>query len=1181
MEYRDIISLNKSFQYSINLQYDIDNLDKVKGYIPTKQSIRILKEYLTSIMLDSTDKTTVLIGPYGKGKSHLALVLMALISSENKTIINDLVKKIRVIDEETADLIKALTKNKTRFLPLIINSNSQDLQQSFLMSLKQAIEKYGLEEIELNTYFTSVIDLINLWKKSYKDTLNILEKELSKFNITVDQFIKELESYSSSAYQIFVNIYPIISSGVEYNPMLNTDVVKIIEEFNYKICEQYGYKGIFMVFDEFSKFIEASTDRNNAKDMKVLQDIAELCNRTKENQIHLACITHKSINEYISKIPSNKIDMWRAIEGRFKEIYFTTSSKQNYELIGNTIISDKEKIKSIINKNNELLEVYERGFYMFKGLYNFESYKNNIAINAFPLNPITVFVLPSISEKVAQNERTLFTFLSKRGSNTLSDFLSKNEVGNLLEIDVLYNYFEELFKKEIFNEKIREIWMKCDAALKKSESLDEEKIIKGLAIIKIIDVEEVLSSTKVSLKSAFLNLDVDFTVDNLVTKGILIKRKSNNTLDFMPGIKIDINQKINDVINTRFRNINLAEELEKIETLGYITAKKYNDEYSMTRFFRHKFMTLDELLTYSDINELISQENSDGIILNVIEKNCENLQNFIGNISKYNYATNLILNVPKKPIGFENDVLELLSVRYLKEDEELLKENEILSEYLDILEEDLLDIIKNNIAKVFDIETGESDIYWQGDILNVNSIGDLNRKISKICENIYNCTPKINNEMINKRKISSIILKARNKIIDGILSGNLDFTGNGPEVTIARATLTNKGLFTDSEVDKDIDLVLQVLKKELIDSEGKKKSFKDIYEILEGASHGFGMRKGIIPIYLTVVLSGFKDEIILYTGERTLKEVPLNSNTINNINEHPNMYFIEIDKGTKEKDEYFLGLEKLFEASNIIKTNKYERVVYAMQDWIKSLDKFTRIHELKFNSNEKIDRDIVKLRKELLKYDINIRSFIFVDLPNICGTEDLYEALKRLNEIKYYLDNRCIKVKYELSNITKNKLTLDYNGSLSQSIKLWINSLQQYKKDYLYDVVTNKLIEYGKELSTNNEEIIIDQLSVILTGLTIGDWNDKTIKSYLETLDICLEKIKDLEEIKEEENSDVITLVSNANGKKHEKIFKKTDVSVLGNTLINQLEETIEEYGSSITDDEKRTILIGLLEKFI
>ena len=433
----------------------------------------------------------------------------------------------------------------------------------------------------------------------------------------------------------------------------------------------------------------------------------------------------------------------------------------------------------------------------------------------------------------------------------------------------------------------------------------------------------------------------------------------------MPGIKIDINQKINDVINTRFRNINLAEELEKIETLGYITAKKYNDEYSMTRFFRHKFITLDELLTYSDINELISQENSDGIILNVIEKNCENLQNFIGNISKYNYATNLILNVPKKPIGFENDVLELLSVRYLKEDEELLKENEILSEYLDILEEDLLDIIKNNIAKVFDIEIGESDIYWQGDILNVNSIGDLNRKISKICENIYNCTPKINNEMINKRKISSIILKARNKIIDGILSGNLDFTGNGPEVTIARATLTNKGLFTDSEVDKDIDLVLQVLKKELIDSEGKKKSFKDIYEILEGTSHGFGMRKGIIPIYLTVVLSGFKDEIILYTGERTLKEVPLNSNTINNINENPNMYFIEIDKGTKEKDEYFLGLEKLFEASNIIKTNKYERVVYAMQDWIKSLDKFTRIHELKFNSDEKIDRDIVKLRKEL------------------------------------------------------------------------------------------------------------------------------------------------------------------------------------------------------------------------
>jgi hypothetical protein len=35
-----------------------------------------------------------------------------------------------------------------------------------------------------------------------------------------------------------------------------------------------------------------------------------------------------------------------------------------------------------------------------------------IVLGCYPLQAITTFLLPNISEKIAQNERTIFTFLS-------------------------------------------------------------------------------------------------------------------------------------------------------------------------------------------------------------------------------------------------------------------------------------------------------------------------------------------------------------------------------------------------------------------------------------------------------------------------------------------------------------------------------------------------------------------------------------------------------------------------------------------------------------------------------------------------------------------------------------------------------------------------------------------------
>lgn len=65
---RDIIQFNSNFKTAINLYLSLNKAEKVLGYIPTKSFVSFLGEYLKAV-LENKEQATLLVGPYGKGKS--------------------------------------------------------------------------------------------------------------------------------------------------------------------------------------------------------------------------------------------------------------------------------------------------------------------------------------------------------------------------------------------------------------------------------------------------------------------------------------------------------------------------------------------------------------------------------------------------------------------------------------------------------------------------------------------------------------------------------------------------------------------------------------------------------------------------------------------------------------------------------------------------------------------------------------------------------------------------------------------------------------------------------------------------------------------------------------------------------------------------------------------------------
>ena len=83
MKLVDFVKIDHRFEKSVNLLLDLNDESKLKLYIPTRSSIKLMTEYLEEVNSFSGKRANILIGPYGKGKSHLLLVLLAILSGND------------------------------------------------------------------------------------------------------------------------------------------------------------------------------------------------------------------------------------------------------------------------------------------------------------------------------------------------------------------------------------------------------------------------------------------------------------------------------------------------------------------------------------------------------------------------------------------------------------------------------------------------------------------------------------------------------------------------------------------------------------------------------------------------------------------------------------------------------------------------------------------------------------------------------------------------------------------------------------------------------------------------------------------------------------------------------------------------------------------------------------------
>lgn len=1198
---RDMISVASGFQYSVNIGYDLGSDNKLKSFIPTKSALSLLEDILLSVNPTSSDRARVLIGAYGKGKSHIVLTILSILMKRDLTLFEKLMPKIEE-NPRLYQLIQNYYESENKILPVVISGSNTSLTQAFLLSLQRTLSEHDLLSAMPETNYKAAISVIKRWQKDFPETF---EKFLNGIDDPVEVFIDRLGNYDVAAYGAFEQVYPSLTAGSAFNPFLGFDVVELYESVA-KSLKSKGYTGLYVVYDEFSKFLEANIVDASVSDTKMLQDFAEKCCRSGSLQLHLMLISHKEISNYIDKLPKEKTDGWRGVSERFKHIHMNNNFSQTYEIIS-SVIQHKEPIWGTFC--DEHARDFEALFSRYQKHQMFMDAQGEIETairGCFPLHPVSTFILPRLSERVAQNERTLFTFLSAEGTATLAVFLDEYEDNfTLVTPDLIYDYFEPLLKKEVYAGDIHDTFVLTSTILNQiPEDTLGSKIIKTISLIYILGQFERLNPTKeqiIGIYSGTYELsEIEQAISDLIEKEFVIYiKRSNDYLRLKQTSGVDIQQKIHDQIESQSGKITTKDVLNGSNFDNYMYPTRYNDDHEMTRFFAFQFISSAEVTVDVDWNLKSESIDADGIIYGIIPENETQLKK----ITKIIKDTSLgyeryIFVLPKHYKDVEAVAQEYAAIAKLRDH---AVDDPVLFDEYEVVFEDLQEIIKGFIGMYTHPENYRSVYIHNGNELHVYRKSGLTEVMSQICDAVYNMTPVINNESVNKNDITSVAQNSRNKIVSALLRSelepNLGLSGTGQEVSIMRSTLLRTGIWSEDGGVPQINLhpenvnmrhMLETIEDFILETrQNGKTSFAELYERLTSPEYHIGLRYGLIPIYVAAVMHNYRQQIVI--NDR-FGPIQTSADALIQINSDPSSFTLEYLDWNPEKENYIARLSDAFRDYVVDAErsgNSYDYVANAMRRWYMALPKYSK-ESTKRPTGEKLVRRQLEIMK-LLRQNTSSSDLLFKKLPEAVDYHgDYADAATDIIDAKGFFDGLLTELKQELISKTKvaflpeNDKKASKKTTLTDAAKDWCNRLDPKSFEQLFSDGTDRFLQHLRSM-TNDEDLFITRLAKLATGLRLEDWDNKTVKQYIDALARFMKTAKDFHssvvaETINDTSSYQVTF-ADEEGTSTTRRFDKVEVSARGKLLFNQITASLEAMGHSISEQEKRQILMEVLKK--
>ena len=594
---------------------------------------------------------------------------------------------------------------------------------------------------------------------------------------------------------------------------------------------------VLLMIDEFGKNLEYFADGGrNDRDLFMLQEMAEMSHKL---PLHVITIQHMAFGEYATGRDAGRMKEWAKIQGRFSDVHFSHSLDHVRVVLASSLSPDKTKTLEWARR--QTAAAAHAGIRI----------DEKLAVSCYPLHPLAVDVLPELCMRHGQNERTLASFVSGTGPNTVARFVETvkwNDTGDLphMGLDMLYDYFITGYSPALSSGAVTSRIAEIGTIVRDVRDLDDSAVrtLKAIGVLNLVGSSGKLRASIDIIRCA-VGADADRTIKMLTEKSIITYRRHADEYRVWHGTDVDISSKF-ELWRNSFSGRMYGSLMNQALEPQPVVAAGHGIRTGTMRLFQCRF---------DDGPDVQTDDSYDGIVLyGTHDTQAPNLYKPVvvaacGNVARLTDAA--------------TDVLALRGVQkddYVQADPVARSE---VSERLVAAEMDL----EQEFVRAYGIE---ADWFYTSDGKKTKTVGPASMAVSNACDVAYHYSPEVRNEMINRNKLTGQGANARNRIMDAIIHGQgkprLGIKGWSAERAVYEAVLRAHLMHSDEnglslpQKGKMKDAWNAAIVMTRLSRAGI--GLDEIYETWKLPP--YGIKEGILPILAVLLIAVKHDNVAVY-----------------------------------------------------------------------------------------------------------------------------------------------------------------------------------------------------------------------------------------------------------------------------------------------------------------------------
>jgi ribosomal protein S15P/S13E len=1061
-----------------------------------------------------------------------------------------------------------IIRDTERDFNYIPTPNARQVVSQIVNDFKKGIRSFNV----VGTYGTGKSSFLLALEQSIKGNKRYFEPNFianAKY-----EFVKIIGSYTSIIQQF--------ADEFEVNTEKNQQENILSEIFN-----RYHYAGkdnkiLFILIDEFGKFLEYASKHNPEKELYFIQQLAEFCNNPKYN-IVLITTVHQSLESYAYSLSKGQQQEWNKVKGRFREITFNEPVEQLLFLASEYIT------ENFAGKNSKI--DIQKCLHLATGTkaFNFnEDFLKEITWKLFPLDILAANVLTLSLQKYGQNERSLFSFLESSDHTGLAKFdKQENPFFNLSNVYDYLNFNFYSFITSKYNPDFS-AWSSIRSSIEEVERAFDSNINQYIKTIKTIGLLNIFSASGSILDLNFLidylNIsggisDSKNIVSNLESKNIIRYRSHSKRFVLFEGTDLDIQTALIEAGNKISEVVDITTLLNKHIQFNPVFAKQYSFAVGTPRYF-------DFVISDYPIQKIPEGE-IDGFVNLVFNSKLD--ESIIQEKSRLQSEA-IIYCFFKNSGEIKNLLFEIEKIQKVIDEN---KDDKVAKRELENIVESQIRLLNHYI--IDSIYSGSKEVKWffNGDEKIIADKKDFNKLLSQVCRVVYDATPTFKNELVNKHKISSSIHTAKRNYFKALTNNwdkeNLGFEDSKfpPEKTIYLSLLKENGISPIRE--NSIDMI----------SIEKNSTFNNLWnaseEFLESAKYEqikiseltailskkpFKLKQGLIDFWIPTFLFLKRDDFAIFNDESYIPN--LSDENLELIAKYPEKYSVKSFDIEGVKLDIFNSYRTFLNQSTEkkIDNNSFIETIKPFITFYKKLPEYSK-------NTKRLSPSALKIR-HAISTSKDPEKIFFEAFPSALGTNlvTLQNDKSKLQGYTQNLQDAVRELRTAYDDLLKRFEDFICNEFVGKSV-----DFEEYKEH-----LQKRFSKLKKHMLLSNQKTFVQRLDSLLddkkawlnsiaqaiTGKTLEVFSDEDEILFYESFKSMILELDSLTKISkvdiDENNEDVI-------GVKIDSFFSKIDPKVvrLPKNKSKEVEQLKNELKNNLGSDKTSNIaaVLNLLKELL